>query len=222
MQPFLRPVGIGLIIGLMSLLFGVFWAVYITVNHESIHRTLSESAAAVIKDKFVINSAPEAGHAESRGHGAHEHSSHDHGASPSANDHDGHSAVAGSRGEASMAPVAQAHHGHDDPLMALAHERLTRGHLHAMGLGLLTICVSLMLALIRAPAKMKTLASAAAAIGGFFYPFAWIIMGFRTTALGAEASAESVFPIAAFSVALVAAGLLLTLYYFIAGALHRD
>ena len=233
MQPFLRPVGIGLILGLLSLLFGVIWAVHLTVNHESIHRRLNDSAMSVIENKFVINSTG--------GHSSHDGSSQNHDGAPSSQERTKTSEAAHDHGTSSHnreAPASAAHthdgtreasgkqmanhHGHDTPLMETAHVRLTRGHLHAMGLGLLTICVSLMLSLIKSPVKVKTLASACVGIGGFFYPFSWIIMGFRTPALGIDGAAESVFPIAAFSVFLVVTGILLTLFYVIKGVLSKD
>ncbi|MBI5467681.1 MAG: hypothetical protein HY891_00990 [Deltaproteobacteria bacterium] len=226
MQPFLRPIGIGLVLGLLSLFFGVVWALNLTVNHDNIHQRLSESAMSAIEGKFVINPASGHDHAAhtsndqpAQSHAdapdtAHDHSSHVHGASSMHEDSE-------PTGSAATEGVAS-HLGHDAPRMAVAHERLARGHLHAMGLGLLTICVSLMLSLVKAPVKIKTLASACAGIGGFFYPFAWIIMGFRTPSLGAEAAAGSVFPIAAFSVLLILAGILLTLFYVVKGVLHKD
>ncbi|HXI09772.1 MAG TPA: hypothetical protein VNK06_03120 [Thermodesulfobacteriota bacterium] len=227
MQPFLRPVGIGLVVGFLSLFFGVVWAINLTVNHDKIHRRLSESENAVIEGKFVINSMPlesrglAANGEASDGHGSHGtshvHSSHD-GGGPSMHEH---SAPAVGADNSGVAESAGGHQGHDSPLMAMAHERLARGHLHAMGLGVLTICVSLVLSLIQAPARMKTLASASAGIGGLFYPLAWIIMGFRTPALGAEAAADSVFPIAALSILLVLIGVLLTLFYVIRGFLTK-
>lgn len=128
-----------------------------------------------------------------------------------------HSAPAGGAGNSGVAKRAGGYQGHDSQLMAIAHERLARGHLHAMGLGVLTICICLVLALIQAPPGMKTLASASAGIGGLFYPLAWIIMGFRTPSLGAEAAADSVFPIAALSILLILIGVLLTLFYAIRG-----
>ncbi|MBI5586797.1 MAG: hypothetical protein HY889_00345 [Deltaproteobacteria bacterium] len=225
MQPFLRPVGIGLILGLLSLLFGVVWAVNLTVNHDSIHKRLNDSAMSVIENKFVINSTGANDHSSHDGSAqdhdaAHDHSAHDHG-SPASMEHTHDGAPSGGPIDAS-AQRAVNHHGHDTPWMEAAHERLTRGHLHAMGLGLLAICVSLTLSLIKAPVKIKTLASACVGIGGFFYPFSWIIMGFRTPALGMDGAAESVFPIAAFSVFLVVTGILLTLFYVIKGFLSKD
>jgi hypothetical protein len=222
----------GLVLGLLSLFFGVVWAINLTVNHDKIHRRLSESAMSAIEDKFVINPAsghdhghdshaPDdhtaQSHAETPG-AAHNHSSHDHGASSMHED----PGPAGSASTEGVAERAAGRLGHDAPRIAAAHERLARGHLHAMGLGVLTICVSLILSLVRAPVKIKTLASACAGIGGFFYPFSWIIMGFRTPSLGPDAAAGSVFPVAAFSVLLILAGILLTLFYVVKGALHRD
>ncbi len=230
MQPFLRPVGIGLVLGLLSLFFGVVWALNLTVNHDKIHQRLSESAMSAIEGKFVINPAsghdhgshgsndqPAQSHADAH-EAAHGHSSHVLGAS-SMHEDPGPTGSAATEGVAKREP---GHLGHDTPRMAEAHERLARGHLHAMGLGLLTICVSLMLSLVKAPVKIKTLASACAGIGGFFYPFAWIIMGFRTPSLGPDAAAGSVFPIAAFSVLLILAGILLTFFYVVKGVLHKD
>ena len=91
MQPFLRPVSIGLVLGLLSLFFGVVWAINLTVNHDKIHQRLSESAMSAIEGKFVIN--PASGHdshasndrtAQSHADSpatTHDHSSHDHGGS---------------------------------------------------------------------------------------------------------------------------------------------
>lgn len=245
MQPSLRPVALGLILGLLSLFFGAVWAVNLTVNHDRIHNRLNESAMSVISGKFVINKNSGHGHAahtapsggavtgQSHEHGeataaANDHASHDQGTQ--AEGHDDHAAAPvdhnahnphGAAADAS-AEQAPARHGHDTDWMAAAHERLSKGHLHAMGLGLLTICVSLLLSMLRSPLKVKTLASACAGIGGFFYPFAWIIMGFRTPALGIEGAQVSVFPIAAFSVLLILAGILLTLFYLILALVRKD
>lgn len=199
----LRPVILGLLLGLIGLVFGIFWAAYITVNHEQIHMSLSQSARAALQDKFVIS--PER---SSSGHERHlspekAKLSREHG---SAN---GHEANGGVKAEAHSLNM------HEDPVMEAAHDRLVRGHLHAMGLGLLSIVVSFVFAFSAAPANVKTFASACLGTGGIFYPLAWIIMGFRTPALGLEASQESVIPIVALSVILVLVGILLCFFYFI-------
>jgi len=190
MQEDLKPVAVGFFFGLLSLIFGIFWAVYLVGGHESIHKTLMERGRAAVEKKFVTGEAP-----------------------PSGNAHMHASPAEGSKGEGAVkgdwAGV------HEDPLMDEAHERLTRGHLHAMGLGLVSIAVSFLLSFIAAPRFIKTLGSACIGIGGFFYPFSWIVMGYRTTALGDEAAAESVLPIVAFSVPLVLLGLFLTIGFLL-------
>ncbi|MBI5455229.1 MAG: hypothetical protein HY956_11410 [Deltaproteobacteria bacterium] len=186
----IRPVFVGVLLGIFSVIFGIFWAMYLATQHDSIHRTLSLSARSSIEEKFVVS--PEGGHADHSAHGGH--------AAPD-------KAVSNEGGAHSM------HAAHSDDEMEEAHERLTRGHLHAMGLGILTISVSVLLSFLSAPQRMKTLAATCLGTGGFFYPFSWIIMGYRTTALGVEAAAESVVPIAGLSAILVLAGVFLTLFF---------
>lgn len=192
MQQTLRPVSIGLFLGLCTILFGIFWAMYLTVKHEQIHAYLDERGRLAIEEKFVIAPPGGAGHAHGGGVKA---------------------SGAGAAHETGHMGGA----GHGNGLVEEAHERLTRGHVHAMGLGILSITLSVALSFLNVPARMKTLSSACMGVGGLFYPFAWVIMGYRTTALGAEAAAQSVLPIVAFSVFLVFAAILLTLVYLIKG-----
>ena len=220
----LRPVILGLLLGLISLVFGIFWAAYITVNHQRIHRTLSESASAALHEKFVVSPvSPAEGHQhhaspEKASAGAErgksgrdtrdEHARNEHG------QNENRKSGRGIKDEGTEAP--HSHEAmHEDSLMEAAHERLARGHLHAMGLGMLSVLVSFIFAFSTAPANVKTFASACLGTGGIFYPLSWIIMGFRTPALGMEAAQESVVPIVALSMLLVLAGLLLCFFYFI-------
>lgn len=226
MHSLVRPVAIGLILGLLSLIFGIFWAAYITVRHDSIHRALKESGDAALSAKFV-QGGQGVGHegpfapAEGPGHdikqGAEGGHGHDHAL---AKGHS-HSVSAEPLPKAAQSVAKDSHSMHDDPNTEAAHERLTRGHIHAMGLGLLTIAVSFILAFLSAPARAKTFASASAGVGGLFYPLAWIIMGYRTTAMGPSASADSVFPVVAFSVPLVLIGIFVTLYYVLKNVFGR-
>lgn len=202
MQPMLRPVKIGLFLGLASLLFGIFWAAYLTVNHEGIHRDLADRERARLEETFLLSS-PKAKPAQPLNeHGAHNHS---------------HDKAAADKGGADAA-----HGNHSSGLLGQAHERLTRGHIHAMGLGLVSIAVSLILAFVSARLMVKTFASACAGVGGFFYPFAWIIMGYRTASLGSEAAAKSVLPIVAFSVMLVAIGIVISMFYIVWAIVKAD
>lgn len=230
----LRHAGIGLVLGLLGLAFGIFWAVYLTVNHETIHSRLLRAETASIEEKFVLNSgaggAGHQGHAPvqaNQGETAHDHAGHA--------DHSGHvghgpetvPAAGGQLDEIKLmraeldrmkqdiakSASAQGHHG--SPEMAEAHERLAKGHVHAMGLGILTIAVSMLLAWVPASSRSKTFAAACVGTGGLFYPLAWILMGMRTTALGSAPAEASVLPMVGLSVILVGLGLLLTLAYVI-------
>ena len=224
----LRHSGVGLLLGLLGVVFGVFWAVYITVNHDEIHRKLMRAEVSSIEEKFVLN--PGSGEAGHDGHAAPaDHSSHaSHGGADSQEGHamhDGHGEAAVSGGvvgpraagldqikkEIAERTPPPDHHGSPD--MAAAHERLARAHVHAMGLGVLSMAISLLLAFMPASARAKTFAAACVGTGGLFYPLSWIVMGMRTTAIGSEAAALSVAPMAGLSVFLIGMGLVLTLAY---------
>jgi hypothetical protein len=82
-----------------------------------------------------------------------------------------------------------------------------------MGLGILSIAVSMLLALVPASPRSKTFAAACVGTGGLFYPLSWILMGMRTTALGISAAEASVLPMVGLSVILVGLGLVLALAF---------
>lgn len=220
----IRPVRIGLILGMLSILFGISWAVYIAAGHEAIHDTLRKGRAlAVVEpgagDAAVNEDLHNDGY--SRGHDdANNDNHHDNGEAHE----DGHGEAY--EGEASEGGSAAEKHGrhaaHDDPVMEKAHGMLARGHLHAMGLGLVTLSVSLVLAFVCAPGWLKTLGSVCAGAGGLLYPFSWITMGYKLPSLGMEAAEKAVMPIVGISVALVLAGLLITLLCLVAGFFCRE
>lgn len=233
----LRHAGVGLLLGLLGVGFGIFWAVYITVNHDQLHSRLAQAERASIEDKFIINSgAGHAGHDAAAGDYSHAgHASHSEGEAGNSNEgHAGHAAHGGHdmsgaaedsdgqmdlvkkelaqiRTEIATRAAVQGHHSSPD--MATAHERLAKAHVHAMGLGILAIAVSVLLAIVPASAKSKTFAAACVGTGGLFYPLAWILMGMRTTAMGAAGAQASVLPMVGLSVLLVGLGLLLAFIY---------
>lgn len=210
MELSIRPVLPGLLLGILGLLFGISWAFYISLNHESIHRVFNESAKAAIAGKFVINSAQ-----------GHDHSAHSHGGSSGSHDMADHAGGAAAPADSiSAAPHTDAH-GHDSAFMEAAHERLTRGHLHAMGLGILTISVSVVIAFLTAPSMIKTLASVCMGMGGLLYPLAWILMGYRTPALGIDGAHASVVPIAGLSVLMVVSGIFICMVYVVKGMFRK-
>jgi len=198
MHSIARPVSVGFLLGLFTLIFGIIWAVFLALNHEGIHRYLDERAAVPAKGVAAV-----AGTTHSHGH--------EHGAIiAQALHHDDEEASSSS------------HHMHEDDPMDEAHERLTKGHIHAMGLGLVAIAVSLIMVFLNAPNRIKAVASACVGVGGLFYPISWIIMGLRTVTLGAEGAEKSVVPIVALSVVLILAGVFLALIYMVRGILKAD
>ena len=197
----IKPVRIGLILGLLSILFGIFWVVYITAAHEDIHDAL-DSASMAARSEVVDFNAPDDVH-EDDGHGAPGH-------------HDAHY----SADEGEGAPDNG--RDHDDPVMEEAHEMLAKGHVHSMGLGLVTLCISLVLSLVCMPRWLKTLGSISVGAGGLLYPFSWIIMGFKLPAVGMEAAESSIMPIVGISVLLVLSGLFITLVGLVAGFFCKE
>jgi len=196
-----RQVGAGLLFGLMGVLLGLVWVVYLTANHEGIHSYLSragENAAIEKVDPGQTASAPKPEAAHRDGH-IHSHGDHATGPCDSGADN----------GKAEKAEASG--HDHSSELMAVAHERLAKAHAHAMGLGILSVAVSLALAFIPAPPGYRKVAAACVGAGGLIYPFSWLIMGLRTTSLGVSGAEASAMPLIGLSVFLVGAGLVLTL-----------
>jgi len=71
-------------------------------------------------------------------------------------------------------------------------QRLVRGHIHAMGLGILVCVLLLIVALTSLKDIWKKALGWSFGLGAVLYPPAWIIMGFRTVELGPEAAEASI------------------------------
>jgi hypothetical protein len=213
MMDAIRPVRPGILIGLLGIILGIGWAVWLVLGHENIHSSMEASRAAVqllaeeashhagnqIKSvKHVHSDGKEHLHVKKEAVAQEGHSEHGEEHMPSTQE--------------TKVQEEHARHehgaGHDDPLMEFAHTRLMRGHLHAMGLGLGAIIISIVLSFTTAPAWIKTAGSVFAGLGGIIYPFAWIIMGYRTPSMGPELAEASVTMIAGPGVALVLSGVL--------------
>ena len=209
-----RPVRFGILIGFLGLVFGVGWAFWLVLGHESIHQGMEQRAAAAAameknaQADIKATGPPRHEENDRRPEKVKVHA-HKNGAPQNHNTEVSDMAMA--------MPSAMAHHGeekngeakirpHGSPLMELAHTRLVRGHLHAMGLGLATILISLTLAFTTASGRVKTAASVLTGIGGIIYPVAWIVMGYMTPSLGPEAAEASVMFIAGPGVGLVLLG----------------
>ncbi len=217
----IRPVRIGLILGILSILFGISWAVYIAAGHEDIHDTLKTGlTAAVVESEagsVAVNEEPR-GDGYSHGHGDVNENDNHHGRDPARED--GHGEAY--EGEARQGGPDDGHGRHAVPVMEEAHGMLARGHLHAMGLGLLTLSISMVLAFVCAPGWLKTVGSVCVGAGGLLYPFSWITIGYKLPSIGMEAAEKAVMPIVGISVSLVLAGLVITLLCLVAGFFCRE
>ncbi len=173
LQEALQPVRAGLLMATGAMILGVLWAGYMAINHEQLHGGF-EKQEAVLKaggtppridennTSMGIKLIPRA-----YAHGDHE----DHGTG---------------------LPDALHQHSHSGSLAMDAMRRLLRGHIHWMGLGLLSAMMLLVLAFTSLRPGWKTLLGWALGIGALAYPSAWILMGFRTVVMGPDAAKASV------------------------------
>lgn len=219
MNEIIRPVRYGILIGLLGFIFGIAWAFWLVLGHEKIHKQLEQGALKAKEEHSLLeflepNSAMAHTDAKTEG-GGHSHGqplkdTHQHGEEgASAENHEHEQMMEADQHMMQMGEMGH-YHGegmHDSPIMELAHKRLARGHLHAMGLGLLTIALSFILAFTSAPDRIKTVASVLTGLGGIIYPIAWMVMGYRTPALGPDAAEASVTIIAGPGIALVLLGI---------------
>jgi len=199
MNDIVKPVRYGIVVGLLGLTFGISWVFYLVLGHESIHRSFDRRALEGKKPHSLIQLL-EPGNAYAHG--------------PKADKHQHQDEQAGIMKEGEgIAPTQEEEKGntiesaHDNPIMEIAHNRLVRGHFHAMGLALVTIAISFILAFTSTPDRIKTVVSVLTGVGGIIYPFAWIIMGYRTPALGPEGAEESIALIAGTGATLVLFGI---------------
>jgi hypothetical protein len=212
MSEIIKPVRYGILIGLLGLVFGIGWAIWLMLGHESIHKSLERRAVERKEPHSLIQLLLEPGNAHANG-------------KPSQQDKHKH-ADKMKEGERMMPTSEEDKHQrnedmHDSPIMELAHKRLVRGHLHAMGLGLVTIAISFILAFTSAADKIKTIAPVLTGLGGLIYPFAWIVMGYRTPGLGPNAAEASVTVIAGPGVALVLLGIFTTTVFLLKDIFSR-
>jgi hypothetical protein len=94
-------------------------------------------------------------------------------------------------------------HSHSGNLATDAMQRLLRGHIHFMGLGVLTASLLLVTAFTSLRPCWKSALGWSFGISALAYPPAWILMGFRTVALGPEAAEASVMWLFAPAVGLI-------------------
>lgn len=236
----LESVKFGVILGTATLLFGIFWAMFLVTQHDGIHNYLGQKTlerqekidmlkkkADEMFEKKLLDRRNERKSGESSSlrlvenayaAGSHEGGHYD----DDDDDMKMNDSMADSMHNIDENSENSSHDGHDmdagghhnDPETELAHTRLTRGHIHAMGLGLVALVISLLYSFLTvADDKNKLMFTGAIGLGAFIYPFSWIIMGFRTTSLGAEQAELSVMFIVGPAVLLILSGLGSFFYY---------
>jgi len=194
----ITPVRHGLIMAVLALICGVLWAGYLAMNHEQLHggfekqEAAHESAQAEQAGPDTATIILDAAIPRAEAHGGEPHTS----------------AQAGHAEHGQVSPMpttAQEHrrhegkmhlphreHTHSGSLAMDAMQRLLRGHIHWMGLGILSAALLLIVAFTSLKPCWKKLLGWTFGIGTLAYPPAWILMGFRTVELGPQAAEASV------------------------------
>ncbi|MDX8404029.1 MAG: hypothetical protein R8K54_06440, partial [Mariprofundaceae bacterium] len=88
--------------------------------------------------------------------------------------------------------AADSQHSHSGSLAKDAMQRLLRGHIHFMGIGVLAAVLLLITAFTSLKSCWKKLLGWTLGLGALAYPPAWILMGFRTVELGPQTAEASV------------------------------
>ena len=166
MSSIIIPVRHGLIMAIVALIFGAMWAGFLATNHETLHGRFEAQDQARQAQEMNM-SGMDLGHPHATG--------------------DAHS-----HGEEDPGHGADEQHSHSGSLPQDAMQRLLRGHIHFMGLGVLAASLLLITAFTSLKSGWKKLLGWTFGIGALAYPPAWIMMGFRTVELGPQAAEASV------------------------------
>jgi len=165
----------GLVMAVLALMLGTLWVAYIATHHEQLHGGFEAQEAQLKQAQMQDMNMDSLS------------SVHDHLAETASNHHHG-----GSQSEAGHDHVAGHQHSHSGSLATDAMQRLLRGHIHFMGIGTLVAVLLLIVAFTSLRAGWKKVLGWTFGIGALAYPPAWILMGFRTVAMGPEAAEASV------------------------------
>jgi len=167
----IRPVRHGLLLSALAMMLGICWAGYLAINHEQLHGGFEKQEAArhakqklheMNRDATKLGALPDILVSQAHAHDNHEH-----------------------------APAAH-QHSHSGSLALDAMRRLLRGHVHWMGVGMLSTIMLLITAFTSLKPRWKGLLGWTFGIGAIAYPPAWILMGFRTVRMGPKTAEESV------------------------------
>ncbi len=186
----------GLLMAVLALLCGALWAAYIATHHEQLHGgfesqqqrlqqsphqhgVVDQSMQDMQMDMMSMDGPVDEGHvhamASTKNH-------HEHAESTPDNHHDNMAA----------GHAAGEQHSHSGSLATDAMQRLLRGHIHFMGIGVMVAVLLLVTAFTSLKPCWKKVLGWTFGVAGLAYPPAWIMMGFRTVELGPEAAEASV------------------------------
>ncbi|MDQ6993589.1 MAG: hypothetical protein Q9M31_08935 [Mariprofundus sp.] len=190
----------GLAMALLALIMGALWAAYIATHHEQLHGGFEAQEASIEKLEMqhhkqeldMTGMNMDHAHADSAAPHAHPDSSESH--------QDNHS------DSSATADVHQ--HSHSGSLATDAMQRLLRGHIHFMGVGIMVIVMLILVASTSLKSCWQKVFGWTFGLGTLMYPPAWILMGFRTVELGPEAAEESVLWLFGPAVALLIGSLI--------------
>jgi hypothetical protein len=165
----------GLAMAVLALIMGALWAAYIATHHEQLHGSF-EKQEAVVKNAEMKHHMQELdmsgmtiGHAYAEGAGSHSHH------------------------ETSVGGAEEVHqHSHSGSLATDAMQRLLRGHIHFMGIGIMTIVMLILVSITSLKSCWKKVFGWTFGLGALLYPPAWILMGFRTVEFGPQGAEASV------------------------------
>lgn len=198
MQHTIEPVRHGLMLALLAMICGALWAGYLATHHEQLHGGLETQELAqqqaemqalmadLSMEEMNMDNPPAA-------------TEHEHAPGTPPHEH-----------------TAGHQHSHTGSLAGDAMQRLLRGHIHFMGLGLLAAVLLLVTAFTGLKPCYKRLLGWSFGIGALAYPPAWITMGFRTVGMGPEAAEASIMWLFAPAVALLIGSLIAVLGVLVA------
>ena len=165
----------GLIMALFALIGGALWAAYMATHHEQLHADFQAQEEKVQQAQMQHLMGDLSMESMQLGYSHQDNSTHRHESS-----HDAAGHAVGDQ------------HSHSGSLATDAMQRLLRGHIHFMGLGVLTAILLIITAFTSLKKYWKKTLGWTFGIGALAYPPAWILMGFRTVEMGPAGAEESV------------------------------
>ncbi|MDX8408459.1 MAG: hypothetical protein R8J84_00230 [Mariprofundales bacterium] len=193
----LRDVHHGIGLAVLALILGALWAAYMATHHEQLHGGFEKQEAAQKETSMqqMDMKGMSLGSVSNL-------------MVPSAHAHGGEAHGAGG-GHADEEAAAGGHqHSHSGSLAMDAMQRLLRGHIHFMGIGMLAIVMLILVASTALKGCWKKVFGWTFGLGALLYPPAWILMGFRTVELGPQAAEASVLWLFGPAVALLIGSLI--------------